>query len=68
MDRQKREGVASRLLTHLKYGGRPAMVGRQLRNGDLVLVNRQVSAVAIVYMHFEMISKEEALVMHHSEY
>ena len=50
MDRSKREGVAARLLTHLKQGGRPAMVGRQLRNGDLVLVNRQVSVVAVVYM------------------
>lgn len=43
MDRHRREGVAARLLTHLKQGGRPAMVGRQLRNGDMVLVNRQVS-------------------------
>ena len=28
---------------HLKKGGLPAMVGRQLRNGDMMLVNRQVS-------------------------
>jgi len=44
MDRHRRVGVAARLLTHLKKGGPPATVGRQLRNGDMMLVNRQVSS------------------------
>lgn len=43
MDETKREGVAARLLTLLKRGGVPPIVGRQLRNGDMVLANRQVS-------------------------
>lgn len=42
MDRPKREAVAARLLQSLKNGGKPAIVGRQLRNGDYVLMNRQV--------------------------
>jgi len=43
MKRHKREAVAARLLAHLKNGdGMPAKVGRQLRDGDYVLMNRQV--------------------------
>jgi DNA-directed RNA polymerase I subunit RPA1 len=42
MKRFKREAVAAQLLTHLKKGGMPALVGRQLRDGDYVLMNRQV--------------------------
>ena len=42
MNRQKREAMAAQLLTHLKRGGKPAIVGRQLRDGDYVLMNRQV--------------------------
>ena len=42
MKRFKREAVAAQLLTHLKKGGMPAFVGRQLRDGDYVLMNRQV--------------------------
>lgn len=42
MHKTKREGIAARLLAILKRGGRPAIVGRQLRNGDMMLVNRQV--------------------------
>lgn len=45
MDPNRREGVAARLLSHFKKGGPPATVGRQLRNGDMMLVNRQVSCV-----------------------
>ena len=43
MSDQKRDAVAAQLLTHLKKGGKPAVVGRQLRDGDYVLMNRQVS-------------------------
>jgi DNA-directed RNA polymerase I subunit RPA1 len=43
MDEHKREAVASRLLMHAKKGGHPAIVGRQMRDGDMVLMNRQVS-------------------------
>jgi DNA-directed RNA polymerase I subunit RPA1 len=43
MDRHKRQAVAARLLTHVKKTNVPAMVGRQLKNGDMMLVNRQVS-------------------------
>lgn len=42
MNQQKREAIAAQLLTHLKRGGMPALVGRQLRDGDYVLMNRQV--------------------------
>ena len=38
----RREAIAAQLLTHLKKGGQPAIVGRQLRDGDYVLMNRQV--------------------------
>lgn len=54
MDETKREGVAARLLTLLKRGGVPPIVGRQLRNGDMVLANRQVSHawLFVVYSAF----------------
>jgi DNA-directed RNA polymerase I subunit RPA1 len=42
MDDHKREAVAARLLTYAKKGGRPAIVGRQMKDGDMVLMNRQV--------------------------
>ena len=42
MDDHKREAVAARLLTYAKRGSKPAIVGRQLRDGDMVLMNRQV--------------------------
>jgi DNA-directed RNA polymerase I subunit RPA1 len=43
MDEHKRRAIAARLLTYAKKGGTPAIVGRQLRDGDMVLMNRQVS-------------------------
>ena len=42
MDDHKREATAARLLTYAKKGSKPAIVGRQLRDGDMVLMNRQV--------------------------
>jgi DNA-directed RNA polymerase I subunit RPA1 len=42
MKKHKREAIAAQLLTHIKKGGMPALVGRQLRDGDYVLMNRQV--------------------------
>jgi DNA-directed RNA polymerase I subunit RPA1 len=42
MKKHKREAIAAQLLTHTKKGGMPALVGRQLRDGDYVLMNRQV--------------------------
>jgi DNA-directed RNA polymerase I subunit RPA1 len=42
MDDHGREAVAARLLMYAKKGGRPAIVGRQMRDGDMVLMNRQV--------------------------
>jgi DNA-directed RNA polymerase I subunit RPA1 len=42
MDKHMREAAAARLLSHAKQGGKPAIVGRQLRDGDMVLMNRQV--------------------------
>ena len=47
MDKQKREGTAARLLSLGKNGGRPTIVGRQLRDGDMMLVNRQVRKRAL---------------------
>ena len=49
----RREAIAAQLLTHLKKGGQPAIVGRQLRDGDYVLMNRQVRfpmSLCIVYL------------------
>lgn len=43
----KRAAVAAKLLTHLKNGGQPAIVGRQLRDGDYVLMNRQVRILIV---------------------
>jgi DNA-directed RNA polymerase I subunit RPA1 len=43
MDDHKREAIAARLLTYAKKGSQPAIVGRQLKDGDMVLMNRQVS-------------------------
>jgi DNA-directed RNA polymerase I subunit RPA1 len=43
MNDANREGIASRLMTIVKRGGAPPIVGRQLRDGDMVLANRQVS-------------------------
>lgn len=42
MNAHKRQAVAAQLLKGLK-GGTPVTVGRQLRDGDYVLMNRQVS-------------------------
>jgi DNA-directed RNA polymerase I subunit RPA1 len=47
MDQHKREATAARLLTYAKKGGKPAIVGRQLRDGDMVLMNRQVGCLAL---------------------
>ena len=41
MDDHKREAIAARLLMYSKKGSKPAIVGRQLRDGDMVLMNRQ---------------------------
>lgn len=42
MDDHKREAVAARMLAVSKTGGPQVTVGRQLQNGDMMLVNRQV--------------------------
>ena len=41
MDDHKRAAIAARLLMYSKRGSKPAIVGRQLRDGDMVLMNRQ---------------------------
>lgn len=41
MNPQARAAVAAMLLTNLKKSGRPAVIGRQLKDGDYVLMNRQ---------------------------
>ncbi|KAL7577816.1 hypothetical protein ACA910_010567, partial [Epithemia clementina (nom. ined.)] len=41
MKPQSRAAVGAMLLTNLKKSGRPTIVGRQLRDGDYVLMNRQ---------------------------
>jgi DNA-directed RNA polymerase I subunit RPA1 len=43
MNDHTRQAIAARLLTYARKGGKPAIVGRQLRDGDMVLMNRQVS-------------------------
>jgi DNA-directed RNA polymerase I subunit RPA1 len=70
MDATKREGISARLLTLLKRGGAPPIVGRQLRNGDMVLANRQVSKIKDCVLYY-VVERERPrknhLVMHHSE-
>lgn len=44
MTRHKREAIAANLLSSLKTG-MPAVVGRQLTDGDYVLMNRQVCVI-----------------------
>lgn len=48
-NKARREAMAAQLLTHLKKSGQPAIVGRQLRDGDYVLMNRQV-CTCLVYV------------------
>lgn len=48
MDDHKREAIAAQLLTYAKKGGKPAIVGRQLQDGDMVLMNRQVRSSLVV--------------------
>jgi len=66
MDEHKREAVASRLLMHAKKGGQPAIVGRQMRDGDMVIMNRQVS-LAHSILFIESDPRTRYTVMHHSE-
>lgn len=54
MDEHKREAVASMLLKHAKKGGQPAIVGRQMRDGDMVLMNRQVGFVLPYFYIFSI--------------
>lgn len=42
MDAHQRGAIAARLLSHARKGGKPAIVGRQMKDGDMVLMNRQV--------------------------
>jgi DNA-directed RNA polymerase I subunit RPA1 len=65
MDEHKREAVAARLLMHAKKGGQPAIVGRQMRDGDMVLMNRQVSLKP--QSIFRINPRTKYKVMHHSE-
>lgn len=64
MGDNNRKAVASRLLPKIGL----VTVGRQLRNGDMVLMNRQVSCAPTKFPIFlTSLSYEELLVMHHSE-
>ena len=45
MNAHQREAQAAQLLAFTKKGGKPAIVGRQLRDGDMVLMNRQVCTI-----------------------
>eukprot|EP00532_Pseudo-nitzschia_australis_P012435 CAMPEP_0168217876 /NCGR_PEP_ID=MMETSP0140_2-20121125/7531_1 /TAXON_ID=44445 /ORGANISM="Pseudo-nitzschia australis, Strain 10249 10 AB" /LENGTH=1678 /DNA_ID=CAMNT_0008145761 /DNA_START=372 /DNA_END=5409 /DNA_ORIENTATION=+ len=58
MDDHKREAIAARLLTYAKKGSKPAIVGRQLRDGDMVLMNRQPT------LHKPGIMAHEVRVLH----
>jgi len=58
MDDHKREAIAARLLTYAKKGGKPAIVGRQLKDGDMVLMNRQPT------LHKPGIMAHEVRVLH----
>jgi len=58
MDKHKREAIAARLLMYAKKGGQPAIVGRQMRDGDMVLMNRQPT------LHKPGIMAHEVRVLH----
>lgn len=45
MKKDARASVAKLLLSQLKSGGKPSVIGRQLVDGDYVLMNRQVSSL-----------------------
>jgi DNA-directed RNA polymerase I subunit RPA1 len=66
MDGHQREAVAARLLMYAKKGGKPAIVGRQMRDGDMVLMNRQVR-FPLMSSSLSIESNDEDIVMHHSE-
>jgi DNA-directed RNA polymerase I subunit RPA1 len=52
MNKKEREGVANQLLASYKRGkgGKPAIVGRQLKDGDYVLMNRQVCVLFAFFL------------------
>ncbi|CAJ1955371.1 unnamed protein product [Cylindrotheca closterium] len=58
MDSHQREATAARLLSHARKGGKPAIVGRQMKDGDMVLMNRQPS------LHKPSIMAHEVRVLH----
>lgn len=66
MDSHQREAVAARLLMYAKRGGKPAIVGRQMRDGDMVLMNRQVRCPPMPNS-LQTNPMMKHIVMHHSE-
>jgi hypothetical protein len=67
MDEHKREAVAARLLMYAKKGGKPAIVGRQMQDGDMVLMNRQVRDGIMTIHVLDTNPRKRHVVMHHSE-
>lgn len=69
MGRTKREAISARLLALLNKSGPPVTVGRQLRNGDMMLMNRQVRGFSSVENRhcFFFWPRMRYQVMHHSE-
>jgi DNA-directed RNA polymerase I subunit RPA1 len=64
MQQQKREALAARLLSSNGI----VKVGRQLRNGDMVLMNRQVRCFVEAFGYGELFYVQGCiLVMHHSD-
>jgi DNA-directed RNA polymerase I subunit RPA1 len=66
MTRFKREALAANLLSAGKTG-MPAIVGRQLADGDYVLMNRQVRFLTCAKIILLSISVDDTPVMHHSD-
>jgi hypothetical protein len=67
MDDHKPEAVVARLLmSYAKKGGRPAIVGRRMQDGDMVL-NRQVRDDIMTIHVLDTNPRMRHIVMHHSE-
>ena len=60
MDQHKREAIAARLLSNRGI----ARVGRQLKNGDMVLMNRQVSVTRRTVSCFRLVYPMRTLPSH----
>ena len=67
MNQHKREALAARLLSRNNSDGGLPIVGRQLRNGDMVIMNRQVSHPNKKLHHTERKTKNHHYIIYFNE-